>query len=117
VRVERYVPQSLLLPQCDAVVCHGGYSTVLASLCHGLPMVLTPLGADQPLHAGRCQDLGVALVVDRGELAPARMREAIRQILADPGYTDRARALREEMTQLPGIDQAVRLLEQLAANG
>jgi MGT family glycosyltransferase len=113
VRVERYVPQSLLLPHCDAVISHGGYSTVMATLDQGLPMVLTPLGADQPFHAERCRELGVAVIVEQPGLSPASIRSATRQVLDDPTYGARARAVREEMLQLPGIDRAVRLLEEL----
>jgi UDP:flavonoid glycosyltransferase YjiC (YdhE family) len=30
VRIERYVPQSLVFPSCDLVVTHGGDDTVMA---------------------------------------------------------------------------------------
>ena len=64
VRVEQYVPQSLLLPRCDLVVSHAGSGSVVGALAHGLPMVLLPIGADQPLNAARCEALGVARVLD-----------------------------------------------------
>jgi len=44
VHVERYVPQSLLLPHCDVAVTHGGSGTVLGALAHGLPLLLLPQG-------------------------------------------------------------------------
>ncbi len=47
VRVERFIPQSLLLPRCAAVVCHGGAGTILAALDAGLPLLLLPVGIDQ----------------------------------------------------------------------
>ena len=49
--VERYVPQNLLFPHCALVVCHAGFSTVTASLSHGLPMVTLAIDADQPVNA------------------------------------------------------------------
>jgi UDP:flavonoid glycosyltransferase YjiC (YdhE family) len=45
-----------------------------ATLCNGLPIVLTPIGVDQPFHADRCRDLGVAVVVDQSEFSPQRIR-------------------------------------------
>jgi UDP:flavonoid glycosyltransferase YjiC (YdhE family) len=51
VRIERYIPQSLLFPRCDLVVSHGGSNTVLAGFAHGLPQVITPITADQPENA------------------------------------------------------------------
>ena len=57
VRIERYVPQTLVFPRCDLVICHAGSGTVMAALAHGLPLVLVPLGADQPQNARRCAAL------------------------------------------------------------
>ena len=65
VRVERFVPQADILARCSAVVSHGGSGSVLGALAHGLPQVLIPMGADQPLNAARCEQLGVARVLDR----------------------------------------------------
>ena len=48
VHVENYVPQSLLLPHCDAVVTHGGHNTVLGALSFGLALVVIPFYADNP---------------------------------------------------------------------
>lgn len=54
VHIEQYIPQSLLFPHCDLVVCHGGSGTSLSALDHGLPIVMVPLGADQLyVQAGR----------------------------------------------------------------
>jgi UDP:flavonoid glycosyltransferase YjiC (YdhE family) len=114
IRVERYIPQSLLLPHCDAVISHAGYGTVMGSLCHGLPSVLVPIGADQPMHAGRCAALGCSLSLDRSDLTPATLRDAIWRVLREPGFGMQARALSEEIAAMPGPDAAVTLIEQVA---
>ncbi len=114
VHVERYIPQSLLFPYCDLVVCHGGWNTVLAALSAGLPLVLLPLGADQPQNAARCAALRVGRVLGADERTPAAIRAAVREVLADPGYRSNAEGLRKEMEALPGPEYAVALLERLA---
>ena len=48
VRIERYIPQTLLFPRCDLVISHGGSNTMLAALSHGIPQVMVPITADQP---------------------------------------------------------------------
>ena len=53
IRVERYVAQAGVLPRCALVVSHGGSGSLMGALEHGVPSVLTPLGADQPHNAGR----------------------------------------------------------------
>ena len=115
VHVERYIPQSLLLPQCDLVVTHGGHNTVLAAIDAGLPLVVTPITADQPENAGRCAALGLGRVVALPALTPDAVREAVRAVLGDPAYRANVRRLRAEMDALPGPEHGVRLLEQLAA--
>lgn len=44
VHVERYLAQSLVLPLCDAVLCHGGSGSIMETLTCGLPMVILPQG-------------------------------------------------------------------------
>ena len=115
IHIERYIPQSVILPQCDAVVSHGGSGSVLGALAHGLPMVLIPMGADQPLNAIRCADLGVAQVLDAVAATPETVRAAVATVLADPSYSRAAERLRDEIAALPGPAHAVVLIERLVA--
>jgi UDP:flavonoid glycosyltransferase YjiC (YdhE family) len=114
VHVERYVPHAALLPQCHLVVSHGGSGSVVDALAHGLPMVLLPMGADQPLNAARCEALGVALVLDAVTTTPQAVREAVSRVLADSTYRQTAERIRDEIASLPGPQHAVTLLERLA---
>ena len=113
-RVERYIPQSLLLPNCDLVICHGGFSTVVAARTCGLPMVVIPIDADQPLNAQRCVALGAAKAIPPSERTPDAIRDAARTVLGDPSYRMKAEAVAAETAALPGPEHAVTLLEQLA---
>ncbi|HEY1015360.1 MAG TPA: glycosyltransferase [Herpetosiphonaceae bacterium] len=115
VRIERYVPQGLVLPRCAAVVSHGGSGSVIGALAHGLPAVLLPMGADQPHNADRCVVLGVAVALDPVAATPAEVAAAVSAVLDDPSYRRRARLLRAEIAALPGPEHAVALLERLAA--
>lgn len=114
IRIERYIPQALLLPHCDLVLCQGGFSTVAGALAAGLPLVLIPLGSDQPIVAACCAALRVGRVVGPGERAPETIRTAVRAVLGDPAYRASAARLRGEIAALPGTEHAVTLLEQLA---
>ena len=113
VRAERYVPQAELLPRCAAVVSHGGSGSVVGTLAHGLPSVLLPMGADQPLNAARCETLGVGRVLDPLAATPADVRDAVAAVLGEPGYRRAAERLRDELAALPGPADAVRWLEAL----
>jgi UDP:flavonoid glycosyltransferase YjiC (YdhE family) len=116
VRIERYIPQELILPECSLVVSHGGSGSVLGALAHGLPMVLIPMGADQPLNAARCEQLGVGRALDPIAASPGSVGEAASIVLADPGYRRASERFQAEIAALPGPAHAVRLVEMLAGN-
>lgn len=114
VHIERFIPQTAILPRCSAVVSHGGSGSVMGTLAHGLPAVLLPMGADQPLNGARCADLGVAQVLDPLTATPESVRDAVTMVLSDPRYRQAAQRLQAEIAALPGPEHAVDLLEQLA---
>jgi MGT family glycosyltransferase len=115
VHAAQFVPQELVLPHVSAVVSHGGSGTVTAALAHGLPQVVVPMRADQPLNAARCEQLGAARALDPVRATPAEAREALDAVLTDPAYGSAAGRLRAEIEALPGPPYAVEQLRRLAA--
>jgi MGT family glycosyltransferase len=113
VHVERHVDQALVLPHCRAVVSHGGSGSVLGALSHGLPSVLLPISADQPLNAQRCAELGLGLELDAVHATPAEIRDAVTTVLGDPAHRAAAERVRDEIAALPGPEHAVALLSRL----
>ena len=113
IHVERYIPQTLLFPRCDLAILHGGYNSVTSALSHGLPLIVMPVGADQPMNAARCQELGVAQVLHPLEATPTQLRDAVREVLSNPSYREAARRYQQESASLPGLGEAVRLVEQV----
>ena len=114
VHVERYIPQTLVLPYCDMVITHGGYNTVMGALSVGLPMVVVPIAADQPDNAARCAALGVGRVVQPFERTTHAIGAAAREVLGQAMYLDNARRVRDEIRRLPDLQRGVALLERLA---
>jgi len=114
VRIERYVPQVLVLAECALFVAHGGFNGTKEALRFGLPLVVIPIGGDQPYTAERVEALGLGRAVAPTERDPATIRARIREVLADPRYTGRARGFAREMQALPPIEHAVDLLGRLA---
>jgi UDP:flavonoid glycosyltransferase YjiC (YdhE family) len=117
VYIERYIAHSLLLPRCDVFVTHAGFSSVMAGLEQGLPMVAVPLAGDQPSNAQRCSALGVARVIGPDTRTPEAFRAAVREVLRNPSYCNNAARLRQEIQLLPGPQYAVQLLEKLVQVG
>ena len=117
VQVERYIPQSALLPSCDLMINHGGSGSVIGALAHGVPMVVLPLGADQPLNAARCEELNVGIVLDAVTATSESVTEAATTVLREPNYRVAAQRIRDEIAALPGAEAAVPLLEGLLHKG
>ena len=116
VRIERWVPQQDVLRHAAAAVVHGGSGSTLGAIAAGVPLVVVPLFADQPENARRVAEVGAGLSVEPDrEDVPATiepLRDALRAVLGEPSYRQRARALAEELRAEPPVDEAVPLLEQ-----
>jgi UDP:flavonoid glycosyltransferase YjiC (YdhE family) len=102
VRLEPYVPQPLVLERSGAFVTHGGFNSVKEALSAGVPMVVVPITADQRYSAERCAALGVGRWIRPDERGPEAIRDAAREVLAEPSYRARASEFQAEMNALPG---------------
>jgi len=107
VRAQRWIPQAELLPWCRAVVSQGGSGIVSGTLAHGLPSVLLPVGADQPVTAARVAELGAGVVLDPLSATPEDVAAAVRRVLDEPSFATAAARLREEFLALPSAADAV----------
>ncbi len=77
-------------------------------------MILIPLSADQPYNAECCAALGVGRVLGLEERMPEAITAAVRAVLREPAYRERAVQMRDAMAMLPEPEHAVTLLERLA---
>ncbi|MEO8639611.1 MAG: glycosyltransferase [Chloroflexota bacterium] len=114
VRIEAYVPQIQVLSECAMFVTHGGFNSTKEALRLGIPLVVIPIGGDQPYTAERVEALGLGRAVSPEERNPATIRGRIREVLAELHYRANAQRFSEEMQALPPISHAVSLLERLA---
>ncbi|MGW5381074.1 nucleotide disphospho-sugar-binding domain-containing protein [Nocardia sp. NPDC003963] len=97
VRYVPFVPLDQLLEQADLVVGAGGVGTVLGALAHGLPMVLWPQGADQPINAARAATAGASITVE----SAAEIAAAVAKVQEDDSYRRRAREVAAEIAARP----------------
>lgn len=114
VRVAAYIPHSLLLPGCDALVTHAGAGSLIASINSGLPMVLVPLFGDQPANAECAAAAGAGIVLDPAALTPDAVRDAVRAVLHDGRYRTAVEALQREIEALPSHDEGIGWIAKVA---
>lgn len=117
VRVVEPVPLNLFLRDCDAVIHHGGANTTLTACSFGLPQVVLPQIVDQFASAELLAAAGAARVLAEAapQNDPARVREAIREVLDDPRYLKCAGELGADMAEMPSPAGVVGDLERLVA--
>jgi UDP:flavonoid glycosyltransferase YjiC (YdhE family) len=115
--VERYIPQSALLPHCDLVVCHGGSGTMLGAVAHGLPMLCLPMGADHFFNAEMCRSAGIARVLRTEALVPETVRTEVLSLLEDGAYRAKATMIRREVDEMPTPAEWVLPIEGVARVG
>ena len=113
VRVERYVPQTAVLPHCAVVVSHTGSGTFLASLGLGIPQLCLPQAADQFINAGQGAAAGAVLTLAPAEATADAIAHAVGRLLVEPAFGDAARRVRDEIDTMPSPDEVAAVLEDL----
>lgn len=103
-----------LMPHVQAVICHGGFNTVVEALCHGVPLVVAPARLDQPVVADLVVRAGAGIRVDFGRSRAEELRSALRRVLAEPGFPAAARAVGASFAAAGGAEAAATHLIDLA---
>jgi UDP:flavonoid glycosyltransferase YjiC (YdhE family) len=113
VHVERYIPQSELLPHCALLVSHAGSGATLGAANAGVPMLAIPQGADQFLNAERIVQVGLGLRLMPAELSALAVRSRARQLIGDRRFVEVAKTQQAAIAQMPTPRSVVAVLEAL----
>ena len=112
VTVVRAAPHREVMAHAAAVVSHCGHGTVMKALASGVPLVCLPMGRDQLEVAARVVALGAGVKLRAGA-SPAAIAGAVRTVLEEPAYRERARAMAHVLAEEERADRAVAELEAL----
>lgn len=112
VRSVGYLALSAFLPHCALLVHHGGSGTTASPLFYGVPQLVLPSFADNPMSAQRVVDRGVGLSHDPTTLDAATAAELIHRLLKEPTFAAAAADVRAEIAGQPSpaavLERAVR---------
>lgn len=86
------VNQQALFPRTAAVVHHGGAGTTATAALAGVPQVVVPQIADQPLWAARVAELGIGVAHDGPTPTVESLSAALTEVLS-PGTRARAESV------------------------
>jgi UDP:flavonoid glycosyltransferase YjiC (YdhE family) len=114
VRHFSYVPFSQVLPRAAALVHHGGIGTTAQGLAAGIPHLVMPLAHDQPDNADRLRRLGVGRALPPARFRAPAVARALDALLASADVAARCRDYAGRIRQSRPLDEACRLIEELA---
>ncbi len=114
VRSVGYLPLSAFVPTCAAIVHHGGSGTTAAPLFYGVPQLVLPSFADNPLAAQRVAERGVGLSHDPTTVDVATIRTSVGRLLTEEAFATAAGEVRAEMATQPSpaavVERVVRAI-------
>ena len=101
-----FVPHSLLMPRCRAVVTHGGSGTILSALEFGVPLLVVPQGGDQYRAAEAVESAAAGLAV-AGVVTAESVRLGVRLALSHPVLRAGAARVAAEIAAMPSPSRAL----------
>jgi UDP:flavonoid glycosyltransferase YjiC (YdhE family) len=110
-RLVDWVSYSRTMPACAAVVCHAGHGTVVRALASGAPVVACPHAGDMAENAARLRWAGLGVSLPRRFHTARGVRLAVRRLLTDPGYAERAAGVRDWCERHDGAATAANEVE------
>ncbi len=113
VRVERFVPQHLVLDRAAVVASHGGAGTVLGAAVHGVPQLLFPIAADQWENADAVARAGAGVVCELENRSAAELAQGLQLLLGDGSRRESATLIANEMAAMPLAAEHVVAIEAL----
>lgn len=114
INVEKSVNQIKVLKQSDVFITHCGMNSVNEALYYQVPLVLFPQTNEQGGVAYRVHELGAGNYLK--ENSSESIREAVKEILANPSYRQNASKIAESFYRCGGAIAAADFIEKTAAS-
>lgn len=111
--VYNFVPQIEVLKRTDLFITHGGMNSTSEAMYFGVPLIVVPQAADQPIVGKRIEDLELGRVINKNNISSNIIRNYANEILNDDRYKDNMMKMRTKVRQAGGEERAVELINDL----
>ncbi|WP_068781295.1 macrolide family glycosyltransferase [Paenibacillus sp. GM2] len=105
--VKNYVPQTDVLQNVKLFITHGGMNSAHEGLYYGVPLIVLPLSADQPLIAEQVAHIGAGITLQMPSLTADQLREAADHVLNETSFRIAAAKMQDSLRSSGGYRQAV----------
>lgn len=110
--IKNYVPQTEVLKYTKLFITHGGMNSTNESLFFGVPLIVIPQNADQPVIAGQVVNVGAGIQLQMQSLTANQLREAADHVLNHPSFHKSVANIRISFQKSGGYHQAVNEISQ-----
>jgi UDP:flavonoid glycosyltransferase YjiC (YdhE family) len=115
-RIATFLSYPDLLPKTSVMVTNGGYGGTQMALSYGVPLVVGGISEDKPEVAARVAWSGTGINLKTAKPTPEAVRTAVRSILTDGRYRERAGALAKEYASYDAVSIATQEIEKVIEN-
>lgn len=115
-RVAEILPGSAVQRITDLMVCHGGNGTIYQALSAGVPLVGIPTCITQEIEMDQVERLGCGLQVNEVRFRTKELARAIKRVLSEPGFTQRARAIQNAIVPCRPRERAAEEITRFLEN-
>ncbi|MGG0456352.1 macrolide family glycosyltransferase [Bacillus mycoides] len=104
--VKNYVPQTKVLTYTKLFITHGGMNSTNEGLYNGVPLIVIPQSADQPVIARQVENLGAGVTLQMQGLVESQLRESVDLVLNNSSFKETALNMKESFRKSGGYKQA-----------
>ena len=110
--LDKPIPHSIVFPECDAIIHHGGCGTTHSAARAGKPQLILPIILDQHYWGNRISDLETG--PDRLKISKAtytRLEQRINDLINNDKYKKNAISLGEKIREEDGVKKVCEFIE------
>ncbi|NLG05418.1 MAG: glycosyl transferase [Clostridia bacterium] len=106
------VPQLDVLRHASLLITHGGMNSIGEAMYYGVPMILVPMGTDQPMNTDRVEEFGLGKKINWLTTSARNLSGLAYSIIKDQEIKERCETMKCYMQQAGGITRAADCVEE-----
>lgn len=109
-------PQLDLLERASIMIGHGGANSIKECIYFGVPMIVFPLGFDQPGNIARVEYHGLGLKGDFEKITVDGLQSLIQAIDSDTGFRERVKTMQDKFIEAENAKLGIQTIKNIILN-